>query len=97
MKNNLSNKIQLDRLKSICECTFFVGSSGKKYLTKKCNKCKKEERHKNFLNSNTKIETVNIAGVNVEEFKIPTSDLSDHYLDILRMNQPISNLDYFKK
>jgi hypothetical protein len=41
-----------------------------------------------------------IAGVAVEEFKVPISDLSDlsdHYLDKLRMNQPISNLDYFKK
>lgn len=41
-----------------------------------------------------------IAGVTVEEFKVPISDLidlSDNYLDKLRMNQPISNLDYFKK
>lgn len=38
---NKVNKIQLDRLKQKCECTFFHSCSGKKYVTEQCKFCKR--------------------------------------------------------
>jgi len=44
MRNNLANKIVLDRLKQSCECIYFEGN--KKYLTQECNKCRREREFK---------------------------------------------------
>lgn len=55
MRNNLANKIALDRLKQSCECVYFEGN--RKYLTQECGKCKREK----YLNKKASIQ---------EDFKI---------------------------
>jgi hypothetical protein len=59
-----ANKIQLYRIKQKCECTFFEGRLGKKFVTEECKFCKRNKPKNTCCTEPLPLQKIILCGVN---------------------------------